>query len=79
MATLEKRIAALEAATPAESVIVIIGGPDRDDVTRIRTAFGHGDRTWHRRVGETAADFRARVAEAGEREGYRVLVEVGHG
>jgi hypothetical protein len=79
MGALEKRVAALEATTPAEPVTVILGSLDRDDVTRIRTAFGHGDRTWHRRVGETAADFRARVAEAGEREGYRVLVEVGHG
>jgi sugar phosphate isomerase/epimerase len=78
MGTLEKRIAALEETAPAEPVTVIIGGLDRDDVTCVRAAFGHGEREWRRQGGETVADFRARAAADAERHGIKVLVEADH-
>jgi hypothetical protein len=80
MAGLERRVAALEAATAADRPHVVwLVALDEDDAdlipSRISAAFH--DRVWHRQPGESWEAFRARVEADAKQEGaFLILQEI---
>ncbi|MCZ2103095.1 MAG: hypothetical protein OZ923_03170 [Comamonadaceae bacterium] len=78
MPTLEKRIEALEQATPSEdkvSTVFIVPMLHREDSPERDCARAKdGERTWKRRPGETMQEFKERIDADGEPGKVQVVV-----